>query len=54
MKLARAKLCLDCEEVYEGVECPKCTAKEYMYVCKWVRLLRTIVEEEDEDRTKAV
>jgi RNA polymerase subunit RPABC4/transcription elongation factor Spt4 len=41
MKLNKAKLCLDCEEIYEGQVCPKCGSFMYHWLVKW---LGTITE----------
>lgn len=37
MKLRDARLCAQCEEIYEGTsECPACTSKAFIQICKFV------------------
>ena len=36
MRLNRARLCLDCEEVYEGAHCPTCASETFAYLTQWV------------------
>ena len=30
MNLCTAKLCVSCEEIYEGSKCPKCTSSQFV------------------------
>jgi hypothetical protein len=36
MKLLRARLCLDCEELHEEQQCPVCASEVFGYVSRWV------------------
>ena len=36
MQLRNARLCLDCEEVHEGLQCPVCASETFAYVTRWV------------------
>lgn len=37
MKLRDARLCAQCEEIYEGTtECPSCTSRAFIQICKFV------------------
>lgn len=36
MKLQRARLCLDCEELHEGQQCPVCASEVFAFVTRWV------------------
>lgn len=40
MQLRRARLCLDCEEVYEGDQCPACASLAFGFIARWLHLLR--------------
>jgi hypothetical protein len=37
VELRRAKLCLDCEVIFEGLQCPACTSETYVPVTRWIR-----------------
>jgi hypothetical protein len=37
VELRRAKLCLDCEVIFEGLRCPACTSESYVPVTRWIR-----------------
>jgi len=40
MKLADARICIDCEEIYEGsIICPACTAKSGIPLSKWIQTM---------------
>ena len=58
MNLQKAKLCLDCEELYTGLRCPKCASIFYVYIAGWVNLgqeaIKQIVKEFDENTTKTI
>ena len=47
MKLKDARLCLDCEEVYEGAQCPKCASGWNVYLRRWVKVLQDAVSDCD-------
>jgi hypothetical protein len=34
--LNRAKLCLNCDMIYDGEECPRCAQDVYWWVKKWL------------------
>ena len=63
MKLRDARLCAQCEEIYEGSpECPSCTSAAFIQICKFVptaadfgrwtkQLDETLMEEKAEDVT---
>jgi hypothetical protein len=36
MQLRTARLCLDCEEIHEGQECPVCLSEAFAYLTRWV------------------
>lgn len=37
VNLRRARLCLDCEAIFEGPQCPGCTSESYIPVSRWIR-----------------
>jgi len=37
MKLRKAKICLNCDEVFEGAVCPKCTAESWRWLAAWLQ-----------------
>jgi hypothetical protein len=38
MHLRRARLCLDCEEVHDEQQCPRCASDQYTFLTRWVPL----------------
>src|SRR5688572_4052909 len=36
MQLRVARLCLDCEEVHDGQQCPVCASETFAYLTRWV------------------
>jgi len=36
MQLGRARLCLDCEELHEELQCPVCASETFAYLTRWV------------------
>ena len=36
MQLRTARLCLDCEEIYDAQHCPVCTSESFAFVSRWV------------------
>src|SRR5579862_1180190 len=36
MKLAVARLCLDCEEVHDAQQCPVCASESFAFISRWV------------------
>jgi hypothetical protein len=36
MHLRRARLCLDCEEVHDEQQCPRCASDQYTFLTRWV------------------
>jgi hypothetical protein len=36
MQLRVARLCLDCEEVFEGENCPVCASDRYAFLTSWL------------------
>jgi len=36
MRLAVARLCIDCEEVHDGDRCPVCGSETFAFLKKWV------------------
>lgn len=36
MQLRDARLCLDCEEIHAGPNCPACGSETFAYVSRWV------------------
>jgi hypothetical protein len=36
MQLRNARLCLDCEEVHDGLKCPVCASETFAYITRWV------------------
>jgi hypothetical protein len=37
LDLKRARLCLDCEMLFEGPRCPACASESYVPVTRWIR-----------------
>jgi hypothetical protein len=37
MRLAVARLCLDCEEIHDGECCPVCGSETFAFLTRWVR-----------------
>ena len=35
--LRKARLCLDCEMIFEGPQCPACTSQSFVPVTRWIR-----------------
>ena len=36
MKLKEARICIDCDEVFEGWACPKCGSEQVVYLNAWL------------------
>jgi hypothetical protein len=36
MQLRLARLCLDCEELHDGQQCPVCASETFAYLSRWV------------------
>jgi hypothetical protein len=36
MHLRVARLCLDCEQIHEGQQCPVCASETFAYLTRWV------------------
>jgi len=36
MKLALARLCLDCDEVHDEQQCPSCGSESFAFLTRWV------------------
>src|SRR5687768_7504032 len=36
MKLSNARLCLDCDEVYDEAHCPVCASESFAFIKRWV------------------
>ena len=36
MKLATARLCLNCDEVHDAHACPVCVSETFVYLTRWV------------------
>ena len=36
MQLRLARLCLDCEEIHDGQQCPLCASESFAYLSRWV------------------
>ena len=36
MQLRTARLCLDCEELHEDIQCPICASEEFVFLTRWV------------------
>jgi len=36
MQLRIARLCLDCEEVHDGQQCPICASETFIFLTRWV------------------
>ena len=36
MKIQRARLCLDCDELHEESQCPKCGSVAWCYPYEWL------------------
>jgi len=35
--LQRARLCLDCEMIFDGPQCPACTSETFVPITRWIR-----------------
>ena len=52
MKLGRAALCLDCEEVYElTAACPSCGSESFVLVSLWLSPVMARALEKDVETT---
>lgn len=38
MQLRNARLCLDCDEIHDGLQCPVCASETFTYITRWVPL----------------
>ena len=63
MRLATARLCLDCDEVHEDEQCPVCGSKTFAFLTRWVipatkpraeAASRTARSVQDEDRAEQI
>ena len=36
MQLRTARLCLDCEELYDAEHCPVCASESFAYLSRWI------------------
>jgi hypothetical protein len=36
MQLRNARLCLDCEEIHDGAQCPGCASETFAFIKRWV------------------
>ena len=36
MKLPNARLCLDCDEVHDELQCPACASESFAFIKRWV------------------
>ena len=36
MQLRVARLCIDCEEIHDSLQCPVCASEAFEYVTRWV------------------
>ncbi len=36
MQLRVARLCLDCEELHDGQQCPVCASESFAYLTRWI------------------
>ena len=36
MQLRIARLCLDCEDVHDGAQCPVCASEAFVFLTRWV------------------
>jgi hypothetical protein len=37
VELRRARLCLDCEMIFDGPQCPACASESFVPVTRWIR-----------------
>jgi hypothetical protein len=49
MQLRTARLCLDCEELHTGNECPVCASESFTFLTRWV----PVSERRDRQRAAA-
>ena len=40
MELRKAKMCTDCDEIYEGEACPRCGSAVYWWMSKQVHVVK--------------
>jgi len=45
MKLERARLCIDCEEIFSEATCPRCGKRNYEYVVKWIPSIKNNLQQ---------
>src|SRR6266542_2375659 len=36
MQLRIARLCLDCDEIHDGQQCPVCASETFTFITRWV------------------
>jgi hypothetical protein len=36
MQLRIARLCIDCEEIHDSLQCPVCASEAFEYVTRWI------------------
>jgi hypothetical protein len=44
IELKRARLCLDCEMIFDAPQCPACTSRSFVPITRWIRPTERIVE----------
>ena len=44
MLLENARLCLDCDTVFDDAQCPSCSSESYVPLSRWVRPARESME----------
>lgn len=52
-RLARARLCLDCDVIFEAEQCPVCGARSFVPVTRWIPPLPAR-QEWEQGRTQSV
>ena len=53
MKLNTARLCLDCDEVYDEAQCPSCASESFAFLKRWVKAPEARVHEAAENESRA-
>src|SRR5262245_2516723 len=53
MKLNTARLCLDCDEVYDEAQCPSCASESFAFLKRWVKAPEARAHEAVENESRA-
>ena len=55
MKIGSAKVCLDCEELFEVAQsCPRCGSTSWWYISRWIAKMVGEADDGQKDRNRAM